>query len=97
MSTSTRFVLYTQNDCPYCVMMKNKLTEWGYTWDEVNISYDIEQKQFLKERGHRTVPQLYWNNTWLNRDKDTVEFTKEDLEAEMSYEDYIGGVEDFGR
>ena len=95
MSNSIRgLTLYTQNDCPYCNMMKTKLQEWGYNWDEVNISYQIEHKQFLKERGHRTVPVLYWNKTHLNK-VDTQEFTHEILQAEMDLENYVGGVESF--
>jgi len=74
--------------------MKTKLQEWGYNWDEVNISYQIEQKQFLKEHGHRTVPVLYWNKTHLNK-VDTQEFTHEILQAEMDLENYVGGVESF--
>ena len=57
-------------------------------------SYQIEQKQFLKEHGHRTVPVLYWNKTHLNK-VDTQEFTHEILQAEMDLENYVGGVESF--
>ena len=95
MSNSIKgLILYTQNDCPYCDIMKTKLKEWGYNWDEVNISYQIEQKQFLKEHGHRTVPVLYWNKTHLNK-VNTQEFTHEIMKDEMDLENYVGGVENF--
>ena len=95
MSNSIKgLILYTQNDCPYCDIMKTKLKEWGYNWDEVNISYQIEQKQFLKEHGHRTVPVLYWNKTHLNK-VNTQEFTHKIMKDEMDLENYVGGVENF--
>lgn len=92
MSNSIK--LYTQNDCPYCVIMKKKLTSWGYQFEEVNVSNNLLAKGFLKERGHRTVPQLYLDNVNLNAGIDTQEFTKRHLELMLLEND--GGVEMFG-
>ena len=92
MFASIKLTLFTQNDCPFCHMMKAKLENWGYDYKEVNISYELDKKAFLRENGHRTVPQLYWNNTHLNK-VDTGQFTKKMLEDELNYDDYIGGVE----
>ena len=92
MSNSINLILYTQENCEYCHMMKKKLAEWDYRYREINISYDLFAKDFLKDEGHRTVPQLYWNNTHLNKFP-TNELTKEHVEAELDYENYIGGVE----
>ena len=95
MFNSIKLTLYTQEDCFYCYEMKKKLVEWGYDFREVNVSHDLFAKDFLKEKGHRTVPQLYWNDTHLNKFP-TTELKKEHIEAEMHYEDYIGGVENWG-
>jgi glutaredoxin len=94
MSNSIKLTLYTQNDCPYCEMMKVKLKDWGYDWSEVNISYTPGAKDFMKSEGHKTVPQLYWNNTHLNK-VDTMKFTQQKLEDGLNLDDYIGGVENF--
>lgn len=89
--------LYTQNDCPYCVMMKKKLDSWGMNYETINISYNPDGKLFLKENGHRTVPQLYYGNIHLNK-VDTAEFTKKIMFAEMmlAYDENDSGVEMFG-
>lgn len=92
MSNSIR--LYTQNDCPYCVIMKKKLDEWGYSYRTINVSEDLEAKAFLKEQGHRTVPQLYEGHVNLNKGIDTQDFTKRHLELMLIDND--GGVEMFG-
>ena len=94
---SSLIKLYTQNDCPYCVLMKKKLNEWGFGYIEINVSENLEAKRFLKEKGHRTVPQLYANNTHLNENVDTAAFQKRHLEIalSLSYEN-DGGVEMFG-
>ena len=95
MYNSLKLTLYTQEDCGYCKLLKKKLAQWGYDFREVNVSYDLFAKDFLREKGHRTVPQLYWNDTHLNKFP-TAELTKEHVEAEINYEDYIGGVENWG-
>jgi len=92
MSNSINLTLYTQDNCEYCHIMKKKLAEWDYRYREVNVSYDLFAKDFMKQRGHRTVPQLYWNNTHLNK-VPTSELTKEHVEAEIDYDNYVGGVE----
>ena len=92
MSNSINLTLYTQDDCEYCHIMKKKLAEWDYRYREINVSYDLFAKEFMKEKGHRTVPQLYWNNTHLNK-VPTTELTKDHVESEIDYDNYIGGVE----
>jgi len=90
--------LYTQNNCPYCVMMKDKLDSWGMNYQIINVSEDLKAKTFLKEQGHRTVPQLYYRNTHLNK-VDTVDFTKEVFWGEMRLaydQENDSGVEMFG-
>lgn len=82
MSNLPNIVLYTQNGCPFCDIMKSKLNEWGYMYDEVNIHKMPEQKQFLKEQGHTTVPQLYVNGKHANK-VDTVHFTEELLRESL--------------
>lgn len=95
MYNSINLTLYTQDDCNYCHLLKKKLAEWDFRYREINISYDLFAKDFMKEHGHRTVPQLYWNRTHLNK-VPTLELTKEHIEAELDYENYTGGVEDWG-
>ena len=92
MSNSINLTLYTQDNCEYCHIMKKKLAEWDYRYREINVSYDLFAKDFMKEKGHRTVPQLYWNTTHLNK-VPTSELTKEHVESEIDYDNYIGGVE----
>lgn len=89
--------LYTQNNCPYCVIMKDKLDSWGMKYQLINVSENLEAKSFLKERGHRTVPQLYYHNIHLNK-CDTVDFTQKIMFAEMrlAYDENDSGVEMFG-
>ena len=76
MSNSLR--LFTKDDCPYCDALKNKLNTWGVNFDTINISEDIESKYFLKEKGHRTVPQIYFNDHHLEH-INVEQFTHEDL------------------
>ena len=94
MFNSIKLTLYTQEDCYYCRLLKKKLVEWDFDFREVNISHDLFAKDFLKDKGHRTVPQLYWNNTHLNKFP-TTELKQEHVEAELDYENYIGGVENW--
>ena len=71
-----------------------KLKEWGYDFEVVNIKEDVQGLAFLRLKNHRTVPQLYWNGTHLNK-VDTLQFTKEMLEEQLDWDNYVGGVEYF--
>jgi glutaredoxin len=95
MYSSINLTLYTQDDCGYCHLLKKKLAEWDFRYREINVSYDLFAKDFMREQGHRTVPQLYWNNTHLNK-LPTTDLTKEHIVNELEYDNYIGGVEDWG-
>jgi len=95
MFNSISLTLYTQENCNYCHELKKKLASWDLQWHEVNISYDLFAKDFLKQKGHRTVPQLYHNNIHLNK-LPTQDLTKQNILDELDYENYIGGVENWG-
>jgi glutaredoxin len=54
--------------------------------DEVNVKYrviDIKSnstaKDFIKNEGHKTVPQLYLGETHLNKKADTRDYTPQEL------------------
>ena len=93
MYNSANLTLYTQNNCAYCNIMKQKLLEWGFEYREVNLSYDLHGRSFMKEMKLRTVPQLFRDRTHLNKNVDTVDFTKQRLLEELDFENYQGGVE----
>lgn len=97
MSSSIR--LYTQNDCPYCDIMKRKLDDWGVAYSVINVSEDAngQSKLFLKDNGHRTVPQLYFKNIHLNK-VDTELFELKHMFGEMmlAWDSADSGVEYFG-
>ena len=73
--------------------MKQKLLEWGFEYREVNLSYDLQGRSFMKEMKLRTVPQLFHDRTHLNKNVDTVDFTKQRLLEELDFDNYQGGVE----
>ncbi len=93
MSNSLR--LYTQNNCGYCVTMKNKLDSWGIKYETINISESAVGKQFLKEQGLTTVPQLFFNDLKLNN-VDTEQFDHHALLKSMRtvWPGQDSGVED---
>lgn len=71
-------VLYTQPRCPYCDIMKNLLDKTSFSYYTINIKEDAKALAFMKNQGHRTVPQLYVNDTHINK-KNTQEYTSQEL------------------
>ena len=56
--------LYTKDACPYCDGAKNLLNSWGEEYTEVHIN-DEGVRDWLVAEGHKTVPQIYYNNKLL--------------------------------
>ena len=71
--------LYTQPRCQHCIVMKNLLEDADYTYQTIDISKDRSGLEFLREKGHKTVPQLYWNSAWVIQEKTTKDLTALEL------------------
>lgn len=52
-------IVYSKNNCPFCVQAKNLLKLKGIDFQEVKIDEDADAKEFVLSEGHRTVPQIY--------------------------------------
>lgn len=52
-------VVYSKNNCPACVRLKNDLTMKAVEFVEVNIDRNPEAKAYIIAQGHRSVPQVY--------------------------------------
>jgi|HigsolmetaGSP11D_1036233.scaffolds.fasta_scaffold00182_5 Glutaredoxin and related proteins len=55
--------IYTKPQCPHCVAAKSYLSRNDIPFREVNVMADENALNFLKSRGHKTVPQLYVGDT----------------------------------
>ncbi len=55
-------VVYSKNNCPFCVQAKNLLTLKNIPFKEIKIDEDSGAKEFILSEGHRTVPQIYLNS-----------------------------------
>lgn len=53
--------IYSKTVCPYCVNAKNYLKSKNIAFREINIEEDVEAREFITERGLRTVPQIFMN------------------------------------
>jgi glutaredoxin len=56
-----KLTVYTKDWCGFCVQVKDRLTEMGITFDEINIDLDNDGRTFIKEQGFKTVPQIFYN------------------------------------
>jgi len=54
--------IYSKDFCPYCDGAKAYLDKIGEEYIEVNVTNDQDLKLWLKEQGHKTVPQIYFQD-----------------------------------
>jgi len=55
-----KLTVYSKTVCPYCVNAKNLLKSKDIPFEEINIEQDEAARQFILDKGHRTVPQIYF-------------------------------------
>lgn len=51
--------IYSKPHCAFCDRAKNYLQDMDIDFVEVDIEKNQEALLFIKEQGHKTVPQLY--------------------------------------
>lgn len=64
-------VLYSKANCPQCVKVKAELDANGTSYVEVKVDQHPAAREFLLSEGHRSVPQVYYNNVHV-KDLTTV-------------------------
>ena len=52
--------VYSKTVCPFCVNAKNYLKSKDIPFEEINIEENDDARQFILDKGHRTVPQIYF-------------------------------------
>lgn len=58
--------VYTTTRCPYCVMLKNFLTDQNIPYKEVNVEKDPEiMNRVVSMTGQMGVPQTEVNGKWV--------------------------------
>lgn len=58
--------VYTTTQCPYCVMLKNFLSEQNIPFNEVNVETKPDiMEQLVKTTGQMGVPQTEVNGKWI--------------------------------
>ncbi|GAB0174386.1 MAG: hypothetical protein HHAS10_02650 [Candidatus Altimarinota bacterium] len=58
--------IYTKDYCPYCVKAKNLLSSLGATYDEIDVTHDMDTMiAIAKKSGMRTVPQIFVSDECL--------------------------------
>jgi len=58
--------LYTQPICPFCDTMKDMLDQIKAEYEVIDVREDAKALEFVKDRGHRFVPLLYYNDKHIN-------------------------------
>jgi glutaredoxin len=59
--------------------MKSMLDEKNIKYEIINIKQDSKALDFMKEQGHRVVPQLYVGEVHINKKTNTQEYTSGEL------------------
>ena len=57
--------VYSKNACPFCDRAKQLLESRGVQYEEINVSEDIDARNFLVEQGLRSVPQIFNGETLI--------------------------------
>lgn len=56
-----KLTVYSKTVCPFCVNAKNFLKAKNIDFEEINIEHSNDARQFMLDKGHRSVPQIYYN------------------------------------
>ena len=79
--------LFTKPRCVYCHMLKANLDQWGFAYEEIDVSDKCLKSDIFYIEGHKTVPQLYYNTQNLKNGMNTSDITFDYLFEQLSDSD----------
>ncbi len=63
MASTAKVVMYTTQQCPFCVRAKALLRHKGVSFEEIDVGDDPELRaRMVEASGRRTVPQIFIND-----------------------------------
>jgi glutaredoxin 3 len=70
-------IIYTKENCPYCVHAKQLLDSKHATYTEVRVDLDdAKRDEMIQLSGRRTVPQIFINNQAIGGFDDLASLAK---------------------
>lgn len=57
--------VYSKKNCVFCDRAKTLLDQKEIPFHEIKVDEDESAKEFIVEQGHRTVPQIYFDDELL--------------------------------
>lgn len=57
--------IYSKPNCAFCDRAADYLTKNNVIFKKVDVTIDEQAMAFVKERGHRTLPQIYCGDRLL--------------------------------
>jgi glutaredoxin len=58
-------ILYSKPQCPYCDRAADYLGRNNLSFTKIDVTEDEKALAFIKEKGHKTVPQIYFDDRIL--------------------------------
>lgn len=78
--------IFSKQRCPFCDQAKKLLEIKGVPFNEILVDNNEHAKEFLREEGHRTVPQIYQGSKLFVRNgfQGLKEMSDEELRASIN-------------
>lgn len=71
---SSKIIIYSANNCPFCKRAIQYLTSHGYQFTELDLTGNYEKIDELKRStGHRTIPLIFVNDQFIGGYTDLME------------------------
>lgn len=72
-----KIVVYSKENCPYCVWAKQFLDTKHLSYEEIRIDLNPEERIKMEQlSGRRTVPQIFINDKPIGGYDDLIELSK---------------------
>jgi len=75
-----KFTIYTRPDCSFCIKAKNLLKDKGDEYKEINIYEVTGALQYIKDKGFKTVPQIFLDNNHIGGYTELLNYYDENME-----------------